>query len=78
MNEVGGIAAFYIEKRPVDNALWLKWKEDGAKTLEKVLRLNRLQQTETIERSFTQSQKFTTEYSLNAIEVIYKELNQIV
>ena len=78
MNEVGGMAAFYIDKKPADPAQWQQWKEEGAKTIEKVLKLSRLQQTETTERSFTQSQKFTTEYFLDAVEIIYKEINQIV
>lgn len=30
-----------------------------------------------IEKSLNESQKFTAEYSLNAIEVVYKEINQI-
>ncbi|SHH03810.1 glycosyltransferase family 4 protein [Flavobacterium defluvii] len=78
MNEVGGMAAFYIDKKPTNAEHWQQWKEDGAKTIEKVLKLNRFQHTETIERSFNQSQKFTAEYSLNAIEIIYKEINQVV
>jgi glycosyltransferase involved in cell wall biosynthesis len=78
MNEVGGSAAYYIDKRPMDKEHWQQWKEDGAKMLQKVVTLNPLQQTLAIERSLSQSQKFTMEYSLNAIEVIYKEISQAV
>jgi hypothetical protein len=42
--------------------------------LEKVLSLNTFQRTAAIEKSFGQSQKFTSEYSLNAIEAMYKEI----
>lgn len=78
MNEVGGIAAYYIDKKPTDTAHWQQWKEDGAKILEKVLTLNTFQRTEAIEKSFKQSQKFTKEYSLDAIEAMYKEIKLIV
>jgi glycosyltransferase involved in cell wall biosynthesis len=78
MNEVGGLAAYYIDKKPTHPAQWQQWKEDGAKILEKVLTLKTSQRAEAIEKSFSQSQKFTTEYSLNAIEVIYKETIIIV
>jgi hypothetical protein len=54
-----------------------KWKEESASILEKVIALNTIQRAEMIEKSLNQSQKFTAEYSLNAIEVIYKEINQI-
>ncbi|MFV5690295.1 glycosyltransferase [Flavobacterium sp. ZT3R25] len=78
MNEVGGMAAYYIDKKPTNTAHWQQWKEDGANMLEKVLSLNTFQRNEVIERSLNQSQKFTTEYSLNAIEAMYKEIKLIV
>ena len=77
MNEVGGSAAFYIDKKPNDTILLKKWKEESANILEKVISLNTIQRKEMIEKSLNQSQKFTAEYSLNAIEVVYKEINQI-
>lgn len=78
MNEVGGMAAYYIDKKPTTAAHWQQWKEDGADRLEKVLSLNTLQRKEAIEKSFNQSQKFTSEHSLNAIEAMYKEIKLIV
>jgi len=78
MNEVGGPAAFYIDKRPNDELHLKKWKEDSAKILERLINLDTLQMKELMEKSLKQSQKFTTEHSLNAIEVVYKEINQIV
>ncbi|MEZ7498683.1 glycosyltransferase [Flavobacterium sp. Arc3] len=77
MNEVGGTAAFYIDKKPNDEILWGKWKEESAGILEKLVSLDMVQRKETIESSLNQSQKFTTENSLNAIEVIYKQISQI-
>ncbi|AWK06813.1 mannosyl transferase [Flavobacterium crocinum] len=76
MNEVGGSAAFYIDKKPSDDIFFKKWKEDSAKMLEKVVSLNKIQRAVMIENSLKQSQKFTAEFSLNAIEVVYKEITQ--
>ncbi|MBA4320038.1 MAG: mannosyl transferase [Flavobacterium sp.] len=74
MNEIGGKAAYYIDKKLTAVSRPEKWKEDGANMLEKVLSLNTFQRNEAIEKSFEQSQKFTSEYSLNAIEAMYKEI----
>lgn len=78
MNEIGGAAAFYIDKRPSDCKSQGKWKEDAAKIVEKLISLDEEKSKEIIEKSLKQSQKFTSEYSLNAIEVVYKKINQIV
>lgn len=78
MNEVGGMAAYYIDKKPTDVSHLEKWKEASANIVEKVLSLNAFQRTAAIEKSFSQSQKFTREYSLDAIEAMYKEIKQIV
>lgn len=78
MNEVGGSAAFYIDQKPNAEILFKKWLSESACILEKVVSLNTVQRAEVIELSLNRSQKFTAEYSLNAIEVIYKEISQIV
>jgi glycosyltransferase involved in cell wall biosynthesis len=76
MDEVGGSAAFYIDKRPSEDMFLKKWKDDSVVMLEKVISLNETKRAVMIENSLKQSQKFTTEFSLNAIEVIYKEITQ--
>jgi len=78
MNEVGGTAAFYIDKKPNDSMISYKWQEESANMLEIVCSLSTIQRADMIEKSLTQSQKFKAEYSLNAIEVVYKEINQNV
>jgi glycosyltransferase involved in cell wall biosynthesis len=78
MNEVGGEAAFYIDKKTNSVMDLKKWKEESATILEKVIALNDIQRAGVIENSLTQSQKFTAEFSLNAIENIYKKISQIV
>lgn len=77
MNEVGGSAAFYIDKKPNDTLLLKEWKNESAIVLEKVISINAIQRADRIEKSLNQSQKFTAEYSLNAIEIVYKEIIQI-
>ena len=77
MNEVGGSAAFYIDKKPNDPLLLQEWKKESAIILEKVILLNTIQRAEMIAKSLNQAQKFKAEYSLNAIEVVYKEINQL-
>lgn len=78
MNEVGGKASFYIERKPNDIMLLKEWKEEAASVLEKVISLSKSERKERIEIGLNQSGKFNTEYSLNAIEVFYREINQIV
>lgn len=78
MNEVGGRASFYIERKPNDIMLLKEWKEKSASVLEKVISLSELERKQRIEIGLNQSEKFNTEYSLNAIEVFYREINQIV
>jgi glycosyltransferase involved in cell wall biosynthesis len=78
MNEIGGMAAYYIDKKPTNVSLLGKWKVEGANMLEKVLSLNTFQRNAAIEKIFDQSQKFTSEYCLNAIEAKYKEIKLIL
>lgn len=78
MNEVGGTAAFYIDKKPTKIDDIQKWKQSAADVLQKTVSLNSLQRDEAIEKSYNHSQKFTAEYSLNAIEAIYKEITLVV
>lgn len=78
MNEVGGIAAFYIEPKSNDTNSTEQWNNDAANTLEKVVSLNSLQRTEAIKKSFSQSNKFTAEYSLTTIEDVYKKINTVI
>lgn len=77
MNEVGGEAAFYIDKKPTDLKYLQQWKQEGAKIIDKVLKLDNLQKAESTKKSLDQVQKFAMEYSLDAIEVIYKQINEV-
>lgn len=75
MNEVGGNASYYIEPRPSDETGWDIWKNDAAKVLEEVISLKKQERSNAIEKALQHSTKFTSDYSLNAINVIYKKTN---
>jgi glycosyltransferase involved in cell wall biosynthesis len=74
MNEVGGTAAFYIDKRPVETLQLKEWKASASTVLEKVISLNRIEREQLVQESHIQSQKFDTALSLDAIENYYKEI----
>lgn len=77
MNEVGGTAAYYIEPIPNSKSSFEQWKKDAARVLEKVVSLNDTERKETMKTALQHSKKFTTEYSLNAIESVYKKILSI-
>jgi glycosyltransferase involved in cell wall biosynthesis len=74
MNEVGGSASFYIDKRPKEREQLEQWKESSSRVLDKVLSFNKIQREEVIEQSIIQSKKFDTAIFLDAIEKQYKEI----
>jgi glycosyltransferase involved in cell wall biosynthesis len=76
MSEVGGIAAFYVDKKPIELAQLQEWKEASANVLEEVVTLSVFQENEAIEASLKQSQKFSSEAALDAIEAIYKNISE--
>jgi glycosyltransferase involved in cell wall biosynthesis len=78
MSEVGGSAAFYIERKPYDVLFLKEWREESARILEKVISLSEFERKERVEIVLNQSQKFTTQFSLNAIEAVYNEIYQII
>jgi glycosyltransferase involved in cell wall biosynthesis len=78
MNEVGGTAAFYIDKKPNDAVLFNNWKVESATVVDQVASVNAVKREELITLSLNQSQKFTTTNCLNAIESVYKKVNQMV
>jgi glycosyltransferase involved in cell wall biosynthesis len=73
MNEVGGAAAFYVDKKPTA-ADCILWKTNSAILLEDVVSLSALQRKETIEKSLRQSHKFSSKDALDAIEACYKKI----
>ena len=76
MSEVGGAAAFYIDKKPIESIKFQQWKVASANVIEKVLLLSKIQRDEVIKISLEESKKFTYINSLNAIEAIYIEITK--
>jgi glycosyltransferase involved in cell wall biosynthesis len=76
MSEVGGAAAFYVDKKPIEPVQLQQWKVASANVLEEVLTLSAFQRNEAIEVSLKQSQKFSSEGALDAIEAIYKKITK--
>ena len=74
MNEVGGTAAFYINKRPFENLELNKWQVTASAVLNNIISLNSIQREVVIQQSIIQSQKFNTAICLDAIENCYKEI----
>jgi glycosyltransferase involved in cell wall biosynthesis len=77
MNEVGGTASLYIDKKPNEGLFLKKWQVESATVLQKLYSLDELQRADLVENSLQQSQKFTAAYSINAIEDFYKKINPI-
>ncbi|GIZ10045.1 MULTISPECIES: glycosyltransferase [Flavobacterium] len=77
MNEVGGTAAYYIEPMPNDKASLGQWKKEAATVLEKVVSLQAADRKKAIEKSLQHSNMFSSEYSLNAIETVYKMIHSV-
>lgn len=74
MDEVGGTAAFYISKKPLENSK--KWAEQAAKTLQGVIHLDKKAHIQNKEKAIEQAKKFNTQVALDKIEQIYcKVLN---
>jgi glycosyltransferase involved in cell wall biosynthesis len=73
MNEVGGAAAFYVDKKPTEanNELW---KSATATVLGSIVSLSAMQRKETLDKSSRQSHKFNSKDALDAIEDCYKKI----
>jgi len=74
MNEVGGTAAFYIDKRPFENLELNKWQVTASAVLNHIISLSSIQREVVVQQSITQSQKFNTVICMDAIENCYKEI----
>jgi len=74
MTEVGGKAAFYIVKKPIEIKQVEKWKINAAIIIENVLSLTEDERNKVIFDSIKQAKKFNTENSIDAIEKFYKKI----
>jgi hypothetical protein len=76
MTEVGGTAAYYLDRRPSEEEKNKQWARNSALILNKVIELNPIELQNSITLSIKNSKRFNTENVLNQIETIYKEISK--
>ncbi|WP_366182405.1 glycosyltransferase family 1 protein [Flavobacterium ovatum] len=76
MTEVGGQAAYYIDKRPLDTKEVEEWAKRSALILNNVIRLNNKERQQCIDFGIENSKRFETEKALDQIESIYKKITE--
>ncbi len=74
MNEVGGDAAIYIPKKPVDNDKVKYWAAEAAIIIENVLTLSGHQRKDIVESGIKNIDKFDLEKSMDKVEGIYQKI----
>jgi glycosyltransferase involved in cell wall biosynthesis len=74
MNEVGGHAAYYIEKRPSDIRQVQSWGETASRQLERILQLKPWKRAVLIQKGLNNAERFNTPKSLDRIEAIYQQI----
>jgi glycosyltransferase involved in cell wall biosynthesis len=76
MTEVGGTAAYFLNRRPSEEVNSKQWAKNSALILNKVIKLNPIELQNSITLSIKNSKRFNTENVLNQIETIYKEISK--
>ncbi|PWJ55985.1 glycosyltransferase involved in cell wall biosynthesis [Dyadobacter jejuensis] len=77
MNEVGGEAAIYINKRPTENHKLETWLVESALILDQVLNLDYDQKSETKLKGFQNIKRFSSNHALDQISQIYQSIESI-
>jgi glycosyltransferase involved in cell wall biosynthesis len=72
MTEVGGNAAYYIKKKPHGTEKVELWAQQSAEQLDKLLTLSGESREALIRESLLNAKRFSTEESLDQIEMFYK------
>jgi glycosyltransferase involved in cell wall biosynthesis len=78
MTEVGGAAAFYIERKPTNADHKIAWARDCAMMLKQILSLNPAARQEAIQVSRANAERFNLNNCLDEIESVYMNLTQEV
>lgn len=73
MNEVGGAAAFYIDRYYAKDSLQL-WSQKAAEVVEKVLQLSEYDKQEAIAKGIAHCEEFSEDRVVDQIEKIYQKL----
>jgi glycosyltransferase involved in cell wall biosynthesis len=74
MMEVGGDAAFYIKKKPIEIASQLEWLNECAIKIEAILKLTYSEKKVRINAGFTQIEKFNLSEMIDKIECSYNHI----
>lgn len=74
MTEVGGKAAFYIPRRPIDNLEVAVWAQKGAGAIHKVLSLTACESENVRAAGFQNIERFKSAGILDKIEAIYQKI----
>jgi len=74
MTEVGGNAAFYLPRRPVDSSDVASWAQKGAEVINKVLSLTAYETENVVEAGLQNIERFKPFEILNKTEAIYKKI----
>lgn len=75
MTEVGGEAAFYLPKRPSNNADIQQWVTMGASLIEQVITMPELALQNKIDLGIEHVKNFDLETNLDKMELIYKRIS---
>ncbi|SHG41241.1 Glycosyltransferase involved in cell wall bisynthesis [Flavobacterium micromati] len=74
MTEVGGKAAFYIDRRPSEEIYCKKWAQNSASKLNKIVELNSFEFQSTINLGIKNTERFSNDKVINKIENFYKAI----
>lgn len=74
MTEVGGDAAFYIPKRPLESTSVASWAMKGAEAVDDILALPTQKRRRLIDSSIANAKRFDPDVILDRIEEVYKNV----
>ena len=74
MNEVGGSAAFYVNRFPEEEKEQKAWADESANVLERVAGLSAAERSDAIASGMQNAKRFDSQQALDQIEAIYKDL----
>ena len=74
MNEVGGDAAFYIAKMPIDSNLIREWTKKAALVMEEVVNLSSKEKLDSIAKGIENAERFNQDKALDKIEKLYQQI----
>lgn len=74
MTEVAGDAAYFISRKPSEDAAQAAWAFEGARMVEKVLNLSTEEREKIVQNGLANAKRFDSVVALDRIEAIYKQI----